>query len=107
METNFKGKFSAELNTRRMQLMCMEHIPGYDPNRFKILAIRAYSGQDFIVTVYAIDAFHQPLFGEPNAVKKFKIQGMHPAALMECIGSWNATLVDATHQEEDMVVINK
>lgn len=107
MESNFTGKISAELNIRAIEQLCLRHVPFYDPMRFKIVAIRVYSGNEFIVTVYASDSFHQPIFGETNPVKKFKIINVPPSDVFNCLTSFNFTLFDEQHKDDAIVVTNK
>lgn len=107
METNFTGKISANLTATKIDDLCTQHIPGYDNKRFKVMAVRIYAGDEFIVTVFAADTFHQPTFGDTSLVKKFKITTMQPADIFNYLGSYNFTLVEEKSSLEEMAVLNK
>lgn len=107
METNFTGKISASLNVKQIEQFCVQHIPGYDVTRFKVLAIRVFAGEEFIITIFAADAFHQPIFGEVSPVKKFKLTNMKPVDIFSIMNDYNFTLFDKESEIEEMIVINK
>lgn len=107
METNFTGKISANLDVKQVQQLCIQFIPGYDITRFKVLAIRVFAGEEFIITVFAADAFHQPIFGEVSPVKKFKLNNMKPSDIFSIMNDYNFTLFDKESEVEEMIVVNK
>jgi hypothetical protein len=111
MEENklYSGKISVSLAAESMLIdLCIRHIPGYDPDRLKVVAFRIFSGQEFIVTVYAQDKEFQPTIHPGKVmVRKFKLTHVSPADLLACLGEFNTTLFAESYGDFDMEVINK
>jgi hypothetical protein len=84
-----------------------QHIPSFDPSRFSIVAIRIFSGDEFIVTVYAEDKLAHKASETDLMVKKFKTTTISPGALFSYVKSWNLTLVFPGNDLEKMDVINR
>jgi hypothetical protein len=84
-----------------------KHIPSFDPSRFSIVAIRIFSGDEFVVTVYAEDKLAHKTSETNLTVRKFKIMTMSAGELFSYIKSWNLTLVFPGHDLEKMDVTNR
>lgn len=89
---------------------CAKHIPGYNPERFEILAIRVYYGHELIVTFFAVDKEHlghDPYEEGRIPVKKFKLDNLHVKDFLPFIDECNFTVSTDEYLLEDMEVINK
>jgi hypothetical protein len=88
--------------------LCVKHVPAFDRERYDIVALRVFAGQEFIVTVYAADKLNQNSTHPGKLmVKKFKIESILPMEFLSYIKSYNFTLANESYQFEDMEVINK
>jgi hypothetical protein len=109
MNKDLKGKISVKLfEAMDLEDLCMVHIPGYDKERFQIVAVRVFASKEFIVTVYAEDKQSNKTVGELRyPVKKFKIQTLSMAELFNFVEAFNFTVSDDDYYLEDMEVTNK
>ncbi len=89
---------------------CAKHLPTYDPDRFEAVAIRLFSGEESIITVYALDKSRQEGSNynpEKLPVKKFKIHTLDPASIFSLFEEYNFTLQVGNYDIKDMEVMNK
>ncbi|MEO6305022.1 MAG: hypothetical protein ABIP51_17805 [Bacteroidia bacterium] len=110
MEHDYGGKISAKFYANSgIETFCAKHILYYDPVRFHIVAIRAYAGKEFIVTVYLEDKLNNSSTIHPGKilVKKFKIENLSPLEFFDIIESFNFTLSNGHYDLDNMEVINK
>jgi hypothetical protein len=105
----YSGRISVSMATEAKLInLCTRHIPGYEPERLKIVAVRVFSGQEFIVTVYAQDRSYETTVHPGKVmVRKFKLTTLSPMELLTCIGEFNTTLFLESYGDFDMEVINK
>jgi hypothetical protein len=103
------GKISVKLDHQKLMRTLTRLIPGFDPARLEIIAIRVFAAKEFIVTVYAADKEnHRSILHEgKKAVKKFKLQNATLAEFYECSEAFNFTLGDEHHDLDEMEIINK
>lgn len=111
MESNsfYSGKISVSLwAEERLLDLCIRHIPGYDPQRLRIVAFRVFAGREFILTVYAQDrTYDTSIHPGKVMVRKFKLENIAPGEVLACIGEFNTTLFLESYGDFDMEVINK
>ncbi len=109
MNKDLKGKIAVKLSDQMdLEDLCVEHIPGYDRERFEIVAVRVFASKEFIVTIYAADKHSQKSVKELRyPVKKFKIQTLSMSALFNFVEAFNFTVSDDDYYLEDMEVTNK
>jgi hypothetical protein len=104
-----KGFISFTPDPQGLTALCKKHIAGFDPERFEIVAIRLYSGAEYVLTIYAADKLdngsqvHEGKF----PVKKFKLSTVTPAELFEMTGAFNFTVSNGAYDISDMEVTNK
>jgi hypothetical protein len=101
----FKGKIAASFTSSHLKELCAKHIPGFDDNRFRIIAVRVFAGTEFIVTVYANDLKHSE--NTKLQVKKFKIESLSHAEFYNYVYGYNFTVFDEAIDPELMEVENK
>lgn len=101
----FKGKISASFKARQLNELCLKHIPGFDDNRYRIVAIRVFAGTEFIVTVYANDLKHSE--NTKLKVRKFKIESLSHSEFYNYVYGYNFTVFDGAIDLELMEVENK
>jgi TATA-box binding protein (TBP) (component of TFIID and TFIIIB) len=82
-------------------------LAGYNPSRFKAVALRVYMEKSPVITIYAIDKEYQgkPLDGK-MPVHKFKIE-MSLDELFYRIKNINFTVTEGEQDIDNMEVINK
>ena len=86
----------------------IKHIPGYDSQRFNIVAIRVFSGEEFVVTLYAEDKQHvTSIHPGKLMVKKFKIVGISHEEFFMFTEGYNFTVFNKEYDVTQMEVINK
>jgi hypothetical protein len=109
MIKDLRGKISVRLNeSKDLEELCAKHIPGYDRDRFEIVAIRVFASKEFIVTVYAADKVSNKTVRELRyPVKKFKIQSLAMHELYEFVEAFNFTISADDYDVDDMDVTNK
>jgi hypothetical protein len=109
MIKELKGKIAVKFfNDLHLEELCIKYIAGYEVDRFDILAIRVFSGKEFILTIYAADKLtHKRTQGEGLAVKKFKIEKISPLVFLNYIESFNFTISESGFQLDEMEVINR
>src|SRR5690349_6486369 len=109
MKKDLRGKISVKLwEQMDLEDLCIAHIPGYDKERFEIVAVRVFASKEFIVTVYAADKQSQKTVKELRyPVKKFKIQTLSMNELFNFVEAFNFTVSDDDYYLEDMEVTNK
>ena len=100
-----KGKIAATFIPEQLNELCAKHIPGFDDNRYRIIAIRVFAGTEFIVTVYANDLKHSE--NTKLQVKKFKIESLSHAEFYNFVQGYNFTVFDEAIDPELMEVENK
>jgi hypothetical protein len=98
------GKIALTFSEHKLKELCMNHIPGFERERFTIVAIRVYAGKEFIVTVFAQDKLKD---ADLHHVKKFKIETLSHKEFYNYVDGYNYTLVDESVHIDDMAVINK
>ena len=101
------AKFS---NGQTLDDFCVEHIAGYNRNRFEAIALRLFVGKETIITIYALDKIRQEGTTYDHSkipVKKFKIDTLSADALFSYCDSLNVTLDTGNYAIEDMEVMNK
>ena len=91
-----------------LQDLCIKHIPGYEKERFDIVAVRVFASKEFIVTIYAADKQSNKTVKEMRyPVKKFKVQSLSMAELFDFVEAFSFTVSDDNFYLEDMEVTNK
>ena len=105
----FPGAFSILLNEGDSLNDLGARLAGYNKERFEAVALRFYSGEETVVTIYAHDKFHRKNM-EDGAVKlpvhKFKINCTLESFFKE-IQQLNFTVSSTEYVIDDMEVTNK
>jgi hypothetical protein len=109
MTKDLKGKIAIKFfNDLHFEELCIKHIPGYQIDRFNIIAVRVFSAKEFIITVFAVDKeSHKTLHSNKFAVKKFKIENLAPAEFLKYVEAFNFTVADDEFHIDEMEIINK
>jgi hypothetical protein len=104
-----EGKITVELRDQiDLNNFFATRIPGYDPERFDVVAIRVFAGAEFIVTVYAADKLSEKnVKVDKYPVKKFKLEHLSLSELFNVVEAFNFTMGNKEYNLEDMEVINK
>ncbi|MFT3682103.1 MAG: hypothetical protein QM791_17640 [Ferruginibacter sp.] len=106
-----KGPLSVKLaNGLSLDDLCAEYIPGYNRDRFEAIALRVFSGNETVVTVYALDKIRQEdssLDRNKIPVKKFKVPDIELSSLLSYCSAFNFTLSTGNYDIEDIEVKNK
>jgi hypothetical protein len=93
---DFSGKISLSfISAQKLQEFCMTYVPGFDPARLQVSAIRLFSGNEFILTLYAVDKHLSAQHGK-KMVKKFKLEHLAPSVLVEYMNGFNFTVSDGS-----------
>jgi hypothetical protein len=105
----FEGKISVNFNEPALNALCAKYVTGFDPARFEIIAVRVFSGNEFIVTIYAFDKqSNTGTISEGKVpVKKFKLERVGGIELLEVIQAFNFTAGSGSHELDEMEVTNK
>lgn len=114
-DTNIKGDIGGVISItltpgKALNDFCTANIDNYDPDRFEIIAIRAFYGKETSVTVYAKDNVRTEgsnFSKDKIPVKKFKLNAGFLKNLVPVIQECNFTLTTGNYRLEDMEVINK
>jgi hypothetical protein len=89
---------------------CATHIANYDPERFEVMAIRFFYGNEIDITLYAVDT-ERLSASERNddgiPVKKFRLPTTFLKDILPLIDDCNFTLTTSDYPLENMRVINK
>jgi hypothetical protein len=101
----FKGKIATTFMPQQLHDFCAKHIPGFDDNRYRIIAMRVFAGTEFIVTVYANDLKHSE--NTRLQVKKFKIESLSHTEFYNFVYGYNFTVFDESVDPELMEIENK
>ena len=101
----FKGKIATTFSPEQLHELCNKHIPGFDANRYRVIAIRVFAGTEFIVTVYANDLKHSE--NTKLQVKKFKIETLSHAEFYNYVQGYNFTVFDGIIDPALMEVENR
>ena len=109
MIRDLRGKISVKIADHMdLEDLCVKHIPGFEKERFEIVAVRVFASKEFIVTIYAADKHSQKTVNELRyPVKKFKIQSLSMQELFNFVEAFNFTVSDDDFYLEDMEVTNK
>lgn len=103
------GIISAEMHKdKRLDDFCIQHIPGYNPDRMEAIAVRLYAGKENYITVFALDKNVQEnsaVVADQLPVLKFRINQVSPEMLFAFFAEYNFTLSTGNYDLEDMVVI--
>ena len=89
---------------------CAIHLPTYDPDRYEAIAVRLFSGNESIITIYALDKTRQEgstYHPDKLPVKKFKIYTLDPTSIFQLFQEYNFTLQLGNYEITDMEIINK
>lgn len=100
-----KGKIAMTCTTEQLKELCTKHIPGFDDNRYRIVAVRVFAGTEFIVTVYANDLKHSE--NTKLQVRKFKIESLSHAEFYQFVYGYNYTVFYGSIDPGLMEVENK
>ncbi|MES2515838.1 MAG: hypothetical protein V4580_16915 [Bacteroidota bacterium] len=98
------GKIALTFSEHKLSDLCLRHIPGFEPERFNIIAVRVFAGKEFIVTVFAQDNLNHD---DLHHVRKFKIETLSHKEFYNYVDSYNFTLVDESVHIDGMAVLNK
>ena len=106
-----KGIISASLaNSLTLDDYCAEHIADYNRDRFEAFAIRVFTGNETIITIYALDKLRQEdstLHEGRLPVKKFKFTELSLSSILTYFSSFNCTLSNGNYDINDMEIMNK
>jgi hypothetical protein len=106
--SEWEGKITAKItNENDIVSFCRRYIPGFDPGRFRVLAVRVFAASEFIVTVYAVDQLHERAADGSLNVKKFKLQNVSMQNLSNLVEAFNFTVSDPHYDLEQIKVMNK
>lgn len=109
--TELRGGITVNMaNGQTLEDICTEYIPGYNRDRFEALAIRVFTGNETVITVYAVDKIRQEdstLKEGSLPVKKFKLADISLSDVLSYCSSFNCTLSTGNYDIEDMEVMNK
>lgn len=89
---------------------CAQHLPTYNTDRFKAIAVRLFEGHETVITIYALDKMKQydeSFDAGKIPVKKFKLDMLSVKELFRYCDSFNCTLTTGAYPVEEMEVINK
>lgn len=89
---------------------CSEHIPSYNKERFRAIAVRLFEGNETIITIYALDKMKQyddNYDAGKIPVKKFKLDIFSVKDIFRYCDSFNCTLTTGEYPVAEMQVINK
>jgi hypothetical protein len=111
LKDDLAGPMSVKFKTGSpVEDFCAKRIEGYNPERYKVLALRLFYGKEIVLTIYAVDKEH---FGRGKyaegvvPVKKFKLNNLYLRDLLPFIEECNFTLTTGEYPVKDMEVINK
>ena len=97
-------------NGQTLDDFCTEYIPEYNRDRFEALAIRLFTGNETVITIFAVDKIRQEdtvLKEGRLPVKKFKLTGISLSSVLSYCSSFNCTLSTGNYNIEDMEIMNK
>jgi hypothetical protein len=110
-EAQLKGVLSVSLSPdKSLNDFCSKHFGNFDPELHDAVAIRVFSGNESVVTLYALDKtrVQSKQHSEHKIpVKKFKAVNVSLPQLLPYIQEFNFTLTAEKYRIEDMEVINK
>ena len=103
------GKISVKMKEPQITALLVKYVSGFEQERFEIVAVRLFSAQELVLTVYAHDKLNQSstLHQGRIPVKKFKIGVNSALELLELAEAFNFTVCSEEYRLEDMEVINK
>jgi hypothetical protein len=103
------GKISVTLKGDKLKELLSKYVAGFDANRFEIVAVRLFSAQELILTVFALDKHNNNTTVHEGRmpVKKFKLEISSPLELPELAEAFNFTVCNEDYRLEEMEVINK
>jgi hypothetical protein len=104
-----QGKIAMEFDRDAMKQLCVKYIPGYEEERYEVVAIRLYCAGEIILTIYARDKSNSGTSLPVNKfpVKKFKKQIDSPAGFFEFVKAFNFTISAEDYDMHDMEVTNR
>lgn len=108
-QTLFPGAFNMIFKEGDTFNSVCARMAGYSTERFEAVALRFYSGDETVITVFAHDKFHRNSMEEGEArlpVHKFKVMGTIESFFKE-IQQLNFTVADAAYDMDLMEVNNK
>lgn len=103
------GQITLRLDDAGAARLCRKFIPGYDAERFHIVAIRLFCGKEIVLTIYAEDrsagttSLHEGKF----PVKKIKTELSSAAELFEFVTAFNFTVANPSYNIDGMEVVNR
>jgi hypothetical protein len=104
----WEGKITVKVhNENDVESFCKRFIPGFDPGRYKVLAVRVFAAGEFIVTVYAIDKLREDAGSDDLKVRKFKLENVTMQNLFNLVEAFNFTVSDPRYALDHMKVLNK
>ncbi|MES2763753.1 MAG: hypothetical protein V4677_16175 [Bacteroidota bacterium] len=98
------GKIALTFSEQKLNDLCTDHIPGFEADRYTVVAVRVYAGKEFIVTVFAQDKLNDD---DMHHVKKFKIETLSHKEFYNYVDGYNFTLIDDSVHIDGMAVSNK
>jgi hypothetical protein len=111
MKDDLSGALSVKFrNNFSLEQFCAENLDNFNPDRFEVLAIRLYFGQEPYVTMYAIDKdrIEGGNFDKKKIpVKKIKTDLAFLQKLLPLVDNINFTVSTGNFALEDMEVYNK
>ena len=110
MKHDFGGKIVVKFYANSgIETFCAKHILHYEPERFKIIAVRVFAAKEFVVTIYLEDKLKQLSTIHPGKilVKKFKIENISLSEFFDLIEDFNFTLSSEHYDLDNMEVLNK
>lgn len=103
------GGISVKLKQgRTLNDFCLDHLPHYNVDQYEAVAIRLYAGKEITFTIFALDKFlkKESIDIHKLPIKKFKIQTLPLAVLLDYFEEFNFTLSTGNYDIADMEVIN-
>ncbi|MEO6904093.1 MAG: hypothetical protein ABI315_13225 [Bacteroidia bacterium] len=102
------SKSSVKLKSgKTLKDFCLEHLPNYNPEHYEALAIKFYAGKEISLTIFAsIKLLKKQIRSTCQLpIKKFKIQRLPLAVLLDYFEEFNFTICKADYDNVDTKII--
>lgn len=103
------GQITMQFDHSGLEKLCNRFIAGYDPQRFRVVAVRLFCGKEIVLTIFVEDRLKESAAIPEGKfpVKKIKTELRSVAELLECAGSFNFTVANPAYNIDEMEVMNR
>lgn len=97
-----------QFEPEQLSKFCTAYIPGFEPEKFRLVAVRLFCGKEIMLTIYTEEiGSNKTLSNGRYPVKKIKTEIRSAAELLAFASAFNFTVANPEYNLDAMEITNK